>query len=159
MPANTLAQQANPRHGNDRLSVIVYSVSNIVDNKVIVRARCYRSMRKNEEPHKLEVIHGLPVGFYSRLLPGESLLFQTLTAYEGDVKIVPLKPSGNSTRFQPRASLYVVRSSEVPAAHKGTPAPNHKVYPFISPYRTHPFFLLLAVSRKAMETEIRLLLF
>ena len=83
MPANTLAQQANPRHGNDRLSVIVYSVSNIVDNKVIVRARCYRSMRKNEEPHKLEVIHGLPVGFYSRLLPGESLLFQTLTAYEG----------------------------------------------------------------------------
>ncbi|KAI4886132.1 hypothetical protein NFI96_009278 [Prochilodus magdalenae] len=100
-------------------NIWLYWYRHIVDNKVIVRARCYRSMRKNEEPHKLEVIHGLPVGFYSRLFPGESLLFQTLTAYEGGRKMVPLKPSGNSTRFQPRASLYVVCSSEVPAAHNG----------------------------------------
>jgi len=42
------------------------SVSNVVDRKVVVRARCYRSMRKNEEPHTLEVICNanvnMPVG-------------------------------------------------------------------------------------------------
>ncbi|KAI2644378.1 Trypsin [Labeo rohita] len=32
-----------------------YQVSNVVDRKVVVRARCYRSMRKNEEPHTLEM--------------------------------------------------------------------------------------------------------
>lgn len=30
-------------------------VSNVVDGQVFVRARCYPSQRKNEEPHKLEV--------------------------------------------------------------------------------------------------------
>lgn len=31
------------------------SVSNIILGKVVIRARCYRSLRKPEEPHQLEV--------------------------------------------------------------------------------------------------------
>lgn len=34
---------------------IISTASNVVDGQVVVRARCYRSMRKREAPHKLEV--------------------------------------------------------------------------------------------------------
>ncbi|ROL50100.1 hypothetical protein DPX16_15141 [Anabarilius grahami] len=34
-----------------------YEVSDVVDSEVIIRAQCYRSMRKNEEPHSLQGIH------------------------------------------------------------------------------------------------------
>lgn len=42
------------------------SVSDVVDRKVVVRARCCWSMRKNEEPHKFEVICNMPVGLWVR---------------------------------------------------------------------------------------------
>ncbi|XP_028461619.1 uncharacterized protein LOC114573556 [Perca flavescens] len=32
-----------------------YQVSNILQRQVVVRGRCFRSMRKSEEPHKLEI--------------------------------------------------------------------------------------------------------